>query len=61
MLEIFDKTKKNTIDETHLLVALVEDECELLLMNLLNVVYLLHGDYYNKRCPYMPSDFIGFE
>jgi hypothetical protein len=27
----------------------------------LNVVYLLHGDYYNKRCPYMPSDFIGFE
>jgi hypothetical protein len=32
MLEFFDRARKHIIDETWLLVALVEDECALLLM-----------------------------
>jgi hypothetical protein len=32
MREIFDKARKNLIDETWLLIALMEDECELLFM-----------------------------
>jgi hypothetical protein len=34
MLEFFDRTRKHLIDGTWLLVALVEDECALLLMKL---------------------------
>jgi hypothetical protein len=48
MLNFFDKARKNLIDETWLLIALMEDECELLLMKLVEQCLLIPWGTHTK-------------